>query len=169
MKIERPHVIARKSLWPYIHFWQVLVWVVLLAAAAVTIFVITPFELAVWEIVVCALAAVVTLMAIVNLIWVKIDISFDVVEFYDSYVIRKSGVFNKIEDKCMFPKIMSCNVERTFPGLIFNYGDIDVDTIGKWDIDLKHIKRPMLIRKYLENHFISAQEIRAMRQTVITQ
>ena len=91
------------------------------------------------------------------------------VEFYDSYVIKKKGVFNKTEEKCMFPKVMSCHVYRSFWGRVFNFGDIQIDAIGKWDVDLTNIKRPLYIRRYLENHFISAKEIRAMRQTVITQ
>ena len=91
------------------------------------------------------------------------------VEFYDSFVIKKRGVFNKTEERCMFPKVMSCHVYRSFWGRVFNYGDIKVDAIGKWDVDLIGIKRPLFVRKYLENHFISAKEIRAMRQTVVTQ
>ena len=169
MKIDRPLIVARKSLWPYITAWQVIVWIVTLAFAALTFFVISPNELLTWELVVIGVAGLVTAMAIGNIIWTKIDLSYDIVEFYPDFVVKKTGVFNKIEDKCMFPKIISCNVERTFSGIIFNYGNIQVDTIGKWDIDLIHIKRPMLIRRHLEKHFISAQEIRAMRQTVITQ
>ena len=69
----------------------------------------------------------------------------------------------------MFPKVLSCHVYRSFWGRVFNYGDIRVDAIGKWDVDLMAIKRPLFVRKYLENHFISAKEIRAMRQTVVTQ
>ena len=69
----------------------------------------------------------------------------------------------------MFPKILSCHVHRSFWGRIFNFGNIQIDAIGKWDVDLTFIKRPLYVRKYLENHFISAKEIRAMRQTVVTQ
>ncbi len=90
------------------------------------------------------------------------------IEFYDTYVIKRSGVFNKVEEKCMFPKVLSINVYRSFWGRVFGYGDIQIDAIGKWDVDLKKIKRPMFVRRYLEKHFISAKEIQAMKQTVIT-
>ena len=115
---------------------------------------------------------VLTFFLIVPLIMIIIDIIIlrsQYVEFYDSFVIKKKGIFNKTEERCMFPKVLSCNVYRSFWGRIFNYGDIQIDAIGKWDVDLHGIKRPLFVRKYLENHFISAKEIRAMRQTVVTQ
>ena len=115
---------------------------------------------------------VLTFFLIVPLIMIICDIvilKHTYVEFYDSFVVKKFGVFNKREEKCMFPKVMSCHVHRSFWGRIFNFGNIQIDAIGKWDVDLTNVKRPLFVKKYLENHFISAKEIRAMRQTVITQ
>ena len=137
MTINRPHIVARKSILPAFKLWRVLLF-----------WLIVPL-----------------IMIIVDV--VKLRSQY--VEFYDSFVIKKRGVFNKTEERCMFPKILSCNVYRSFWGRVFRYGDIKIDAIGKWDVDLTGIKRPVLVRKYLENHFISAKEIRAMRQTVVTQ
>ena len=137
MNINRPHIVARKSILPAFKFWRLL-----------TFWLIVPL-----------------IMIIVDVIKLRSQY----VEFYDSFVIKKRGVFNKTEERCMFPKVMSCHVYRSFWGRVFNYGDIKVDAIGKWDVDLIGIKRPLFVRKYLENHFISAKEIRAMRQTVVTQ
>ena len=137
MNINRPHIVARKSILPAFKLWRVL-----------TFFLIVPL-----------------IMIIVDVIILRSQY----VEFYDSFVIKKRGVFNKTEERCMFPKVLSCNVYRSFWGRVFNYGDIQIDAIGKWDVDLHGIKRPLFVRKYLENHFISAKEIRAMRQTVVTQ
>lgn len=137
MNINRPHIVARKSILPAFKLWRVL-----------TFFLIVPL-----------------IMIIVDIIILRSQY----VEFYDSFVIKKRGVFNKTEERCMFPKVLSCNVYRSFWGRVFNYGDIQIDAIGKWDVDLHGIKRPLFVRKYLENHFISAKEIRAMRQTVVTQ
>ncbi len=136
MKINRPHIIARKSLLPAFKWWRILFF---------------------W--------------LIIPLIMIIVDcviLSHKQVEFYDCYVIKRSGVFNKVEEKCMFPKVLSVNVYRSFWGRILNYGDIEIDAIGKWDVDLKKIKRPVYVRKYLEKHFISAKEIQAMKQTVVT-
>ena len=137
MNINRPHIVARKSILPAFKLWRVF-----------TFFLIVPL-----------------IMIIVDVIILRSQY----VEFYDSFVIKKRGVFNKTEERCMFPKILSCNVYRSFWGRVFNYGDISIDAIGKWDVDLKGVKAPLYIRKYVENHFISAKEIRSMRQTVITQ
>jgi hypothetical protein len=137
MNINRPHIVARKSILPAFKLWRIL-----------TFWLIVPL-----------------IMIIVDVVILRSQY----VEFYDSFVIKKRGVFNKTEERCMFPKILSCHVYRSFWGRVFNYGDIKVDAIGKWDVDLEGIKRPLFVRKYLENHFISAKEIRAMRQTVVTQ
>ena len=137
MTINRPHIIARKSILPAFKAWRVC-----------TFFLIVPL-----------------IMIIVDVVKLR----HQYVEFYDSFVIKKYGVFNKREEKCMFPKILSCDVYRPFWGRVFNYGNIKIDAIGKWDVDLTYIKRPLYVRKYLENHFIFSREIRAMRQTVITQ
>ena len=137
MTVNRPHIIARKSILPAFKLWRVL-----------TFFLIVPL-----------------IMIIVDIVILR----HQYVEFYDSFVVKKYGVFNKREEKCMFPKILSCDVYRPLWGRVFNYGDIKIDAIGKWDVDLTYIKRPLYVRKYLENHFISSREIRAMRQTVITQ
>ena len=137
MNINRPHIVARKSILPAFKLWRIL-----------TFWLIVPL-----------------IMIIVDVVILRSQY----VEFYDSFVIKKRGVFNKTEERCMFPKILSCHVYRSFWGRVFNYGDIKVDAIGKWDVDLEGIKRPLFVRKYLENNFISAKEIRAMRQTVVTQ
>ena len=137
MNINRPHIVARKSILPAFKLWRIL-----------TFWLIVPL-----------------IMIIVDVVILRSQY----VEFYDSFVIKKRGVFNKTEERCMFPKVLSCHVYRSFWGRVFNYGDIKVDAIGKWDVDLEGIKRPLFVRKYLENNFISAKEIRAMRQTVVTQ
>ena len=91
------------------------------------------------------------------------------VEFYDTFVIIKDGVFKKTEDKQMFPKIVSCHVALSLRGRILKYGDIYINAIGTWNVDLDDIKNPRRVRRYIENHFISAKEIRAIRQTILTQ
>ncbi len=137
MKIERPNIIARKSLWPAFKWWRVLLF---------------------W--------------LIIPLIMIIVDcikLSHKKVEFYNAYVIKKSGVFNKVEERCMFPKVLACNVYRSFKGRIFNYGDIKIDAIGRWDVDLIRIKNPLMIRKYIEKHFISPKAIRNMNEMVVSE
>lgn len=177
MNINRPHIVARKSILPAFKFSRIFFFILWLA---LTLFCALLGKSIVEGIpgvsdfasYVPLLAIVFGLLAMFPLASIIIDViklRTQYVEFYDSFVIKKRGVFNKTEERCMFPKVLSCNVYRSFWGRVFNYGNIQVDVIGKWDVDLKGIKRPLYVRKYLENHFISAKEIRAMRQTVVTQ
>lgn len=177
MNIKRPHLVARKSILPAFKFRRIFALVVLVGLSVFTalfakdilsgVSFLSPILplLPILAIVFAALALIPLTMIIVKVIILN---SLQV-EFYDTYVIKKRGVFNKTEEKCMFPKVLSCHVYRSFWGRVFNFGNVKVDAIGMWDVDLTNIKRPLLVRKYLENHFISAKEIRAMRQTVVTQ
>ena len=109
-----------------------------------------------------------TIIPLLHLWWRCIVLNHQKVEFYDSYVIKKRGVFNKVEEQCMFPKVISCNVKRTFWGRIFNYGDVKVDSIGKWDIDLTGIKKPVQVSRCVKRHFVTAKDVRAMKQNIVT-
>lgn len=175
MTINRPHIIARKSILPAFKFRRIfsfLLWVALAVFCALLGEDIVAGFLPEVASYVPLLAVVFGILALIPLISIIVQIIIlrsQYVEFYDSFVIKKRGVFNKTEEKCMFPKVMSCHVYRSFWGRVFNFGNIQVDVIGKWDVDLTNIKRPLFVRKYLENHFISAKEIKAMRQTVVTQ
>ena len=177
MNFSRPHIVARKSILPAFKFSRIFFFIVWLA---LTLFfailgkdiVANISALSDFASYVPLLAIIFGILALIPLISIIVDVILlrtQYVEFYDSFVIKKKGVFNKTEERCMFPKVLSCNVYRSFWGRVFNYGNIQVDVIGKWDVDLTNIKRPLYVRKYLENHFISAKEIRAMRQTVVTQ
>ena len=177
MKISRPHIIARKSILPAFKFSRILMFVVFLALTLVFALFAKDLlasipalsDFASFAPLVAVLFGIIALIPLIRIIVDVVILRSQYVEFYDSFVVKKRGVFNKTEEKCMFPKILSCHVHRPFYGRIFNYGNIQIDAIGKWDVDLTNIKRPLYIRKYLENHFISAKEIRAMRQTVVTQ
>lgn len=177
MTVNRPHIIARKSILPAFKFWRLLTFVIFFALTLVfalfgkDLFTSISFlsGLASFVPIIAVVFGVVAAVPVVFIVVDVIILRCQYVEFYDSFVIKKRGVFNKTEEKCMFPKILSCHVHRSFWGRIFNFGNIQIDVIGKWDVDLTFIKRPLYVRKYLENHFISAKEIRAMRQTVVTQ
>lgn len=177
MNINRPHIIARKSILPAFKFSRIFFFLIFAALAAFCALMgkdilgsvsflsaLTPY-VGYATLVFALLAAIPVIKIVIHVIKLRTQY----VEFYGNYVIKKRGIFSKTEEKCMFPKVLSCNVHRTFWGRIFNYGNVSVDAIGKWDVDLTGVKRPLYIRKYLENHFISAREIRAMRQTVVTQ
>lgn len=169
MKRSRPYLIAKKSLFPVIWSIKTLVFLVF---AALTVFMALKGDT------ISAIASMASTLTIVfgalSGIMLLIIIGFIIytrstyVKFYDGHVVKHKGVFSKHIEKCMLPKIISCNVHCSFWGRIFKFGDVKIDTIGKWDIDLIGYKYPNRIRKRLEPYFISAQEVRSMRQTIIT-
>ena len=74
------------------------------------------------------------------------------IEFYDNKIVVKSGVLSKQENQSVFGGVYSVSVSQSFVGRIFNYGNIQVDCPGRWDIDTKGIKDPSALKKYLENY-----------------
>ena len=169
MKRSRPYLTAKKSLFPV--FWS-LKTLAFLVFAALTAFMALKGDtipaiasMASMLTLVFGVLAGVMLLIIIGLVIYTRSVY---VKFYDGHVVKHKGVFNKHIEKCMLPKIISCNVYCPFWGRIFKFGDVKIDTIGKWDIDLIGYKYPNRIRKRLEPYFISAQEVRAMRQTIVT-
>lgn len=85
------------------------------------------------------------------------------VEFYDSYVIQKSGVFNKTEKKTIFPKITGVNCTVNF----FGFGDVNVDVIGKWDVSLTAVSKPRELRSFLESRMVDSSAVDAIGSSTI--
>ena len=74
------------------------------------------------------------------------------IEFYDNKIVTKSGVLNKNENQCVFSRVYSVSLYRTFFGRILNYGNVKVDCPGVWDIDTTEIKNPLELKKFLEGY-----------------
>ena len=74
------------------------------------------------------------------------------IEFYNNKIVVKSGVLNKKERQSVFAGVYSVSVSQSLVGRIFNYGNIQVDCPGRWDIDTVGIKDPSALKKYLENY-----------------
>ena len=77
------------------------------------------------------------------------------IEFYDNKIVVKSGVLSKQENQSVFGGVYSVSVSQSFVGRIFNYGNIQVDCPGRWDIDTVGIKDSSALKKYLENYIIA--------------
>ena len=82
-----------------------------------------------------------------------------VVEFYDDYVIVKSGVLSRNERKSVFPGITAVSIRQSLWGRICNYGDVYVDVVGKWDVRLYGMCNPRGLKAYLEDKSVSPSEI----------
>lgn len=86
------------------------------------------------------------IILICNIVMLKKDI----IEFYDGKIIHRKGVLNKSETTTVFMGVYAVNVEQSFFGRMFNYGDVRVDAVGKWDVDCSAVKNPKGLKAYLE-------------------
>ena len=75
-----------------------------------------------------------------------------IVEFYDNYVITKSGILNRTEKKSPFSGIISLNFEQSLLGMIFDYGTIFVDVVWKHNIYLSNVVNPKGLRSFFEKY-----------------
>lgn len=96
---------------------------------------------------------IIWLWLIIPLILIIYDIVMfktEVIEFYDGKIISRNGVFSKSEKTTVFLGVYSVNISQSFMGRIFNYGNISVDAVGKWDINCYGVKDPEGLKVYLE-------------------
>ena len=109
-----------------------------------------------WTLIIGAYALLCLILYVCALIRIKCHY----VEFYDTYVIQRRGVFWKRSKKCVFPHTTRVSVRRHF----FNYGDIQVDVIGPcaWDVDLTGYARPDDVRDYLVDHMIDPATVESI-------
>ena len=78
------------------------------------------------------------------------------IEFYDSYYIKKWGVFVKRTQKVIFPKITSISTTK----YILGHGDVHIDTVGKiGDEVFEKISHPDDLRDFLEYNMLSESAI----------
>ena len=77
------------------------------------------------------------------------------IEFYDSYVIERSGVFTKHTKKSVFPEVTSVTTKKN----ILGYGDVYIDVIGPWDVSFDDMRRPDDLRDYLVYHMLNAAAV----------
>ena len=74
------------------------------------------------------------------------------IEFYDNKIVVKSGVLNKKEKQSVFGGVYSVSVSQSLVGRIFDYGNIEVDCPGKWDVNTNGILDPLKLKEYLEKY-----------------
>lgn len=76
------------------------------------------------------------------------------IEFYDDKVVVKSGVLPKKERKSVFTGVLSVSVEQSLWGGLFHYGNVNVDVMGKWDVNLEGVYKPKELEAYLETKIV---------------
>ena len=77
------------------------------------------------------------------------------IEFYDTCVIERWGVFNKRTKKTIFPEVTAVTTQKN----ILGYGDVYIDVVGPWDITFDDMARPDDLREYLVYHMLNSAAI----------
>lgn len=97
---------------------------------------------------------VVLFWLIIPLIIMIVDIiikKHEVIEFYDGYVVKRSGVIARKEKRSTITGIVGVSMSQTIFGRMCNYGDVMIDFVGKsWDISTKGIANAKGLKEYLE-------------------
>ena len=102
---------------------------------------------------------------IIPLVIMVIDIlakKCEKIEFYDDYVVVKSGIIAKKEKRAALIGIVGISVSQTIKGRIFGYGDVHIDIVGKWDVHTEQIANPNGLKNYLEPLISKAPNVQAV-------
>lgn len=94
---------------------------------------------------------------IIPIILIIIDIlktNVEKVEFFDKKVTERTGLISKNEKETTFKGVVSVNVQQSFWGRIFNFGEVYVDLVGKNNLRLEKIAKPYELKKFLETKIV---------------
>ncbi len=90
------------------------------------------------------------------MIYMIIEVKKFRIEFYKDKVIMHRGFLHTEEQQSILTTIVGVRINRSIAGNIFNYGDVVVDMVGRWDIDTRAIKDPVALKNYLESVMTNA-------------
>lgn len=65
-------------------------------------------------------------------------------------VIYKSGVFSRITNEIRLEAIQTIEIEQSFWGRIFNYGNVSIIGRGNGEIAFKNVSDPLMVKKSIE-------------------
>ncbi len=102
---------------------------------------------------------------IIPLIIMIVDIiikKHEIIEFYDDYVVKKSGVLSKKEKRVALIGVVGVSVSQTIWGRICNYGDVCIDVVGKWDVNTSQLAKPNGLKNYLEPFITKASNLQGI-------
>ena len=91
-----------------------------------------------------------------------INVKDDKIFFYNNKVVQTSGIFSRYERTNILTQVLSVTVKQTFRGRIFNYGNVYVDVVGKWDINMSGVKDPLKAKAYLERFVPSGKGVKPL-------
>lgn len=160
----KPSYVARKSLWPAFKIWRLL----LIAVFAVGFLFVEPIQTALSAyveldatIIMIALG-VLTAIPVLVIIIHMIILAHIKIEFYDSCIIVKKGVFNRKQKSALFMGVLTADTEKTFWGDIFNYGNVVIKTLGKLNVDTTKIAKPTALQEYLKTRYVNQPAVHVL-------
>ncbi len=154
----KPKLVVRRSAIPVLNFWLVLCSLLALALIAFDIWKIVQIIMgeAAWnDLIVPAIPTVIFMIPMGIQLWKIIEIKYHIVEFYDNKIVKKRGVFVKLVQQNVLSAVYSVNVYQSIMGRIFNYGDLQVDCAGNWDLSQRNIKHPKKVERFLQSRISS--------------
>ena len=86
--------------------------------------------------------------------------------FSGNNVTVTGGVFEKYDRKSVLTAVTNVSVYQSFWGRIFNYGDVRIDIVGRWDVDTHAIKNPQGLKNYVES-LMQAQDVSKLQQFIV--
>ena len=104
-----------------------------------------------WRILACIL-----IIPIFDLIYKIVEAKKYRAEFYDDKIIVYQGIVNVRKKQVVFMGVTGTDVRKGLKGQIFGFGDVNVDCVGKWDVDTKGIKNPEKLEAYLQTKIVKA-------------
>ena len=87
-------------------------------------------------------------------------------EFYDTRIVMRRGVFNTEERSSILTTVVGVRINQSFGGKLFNYGDVIIDVIGHWDVDTTAIKEPNELKRYIES-LMNKQDAAGLQQFIV--
>ena len=89
-------------------------------------------------------------ISIIVQIFRTITVKTYTVEFYKDRIIVKSGWLNTQSKQMIFMGVTSVSVSQSLWGNLFNYGKVNIQCVGPWDVDTSNIKDPKALEAYLQ-------------------
>ena len=102
------------------------------------------------------------IVPLIIMIWKIINIKDETISFYNNKVVLRSGIFRRDEKVTVLTRVLSVTVKQSFFGRIFNYGNIHIDVIGQWDINMHGIKNPLEAKAFLEGFVVDGMGVRPL-------
>ncbi len=81
------------------------------------------------------------------------------ITFYEDKIVYETGILNKRKKSFAFTGVFSVDVNQSLVGRIFNYGDVNIDFVGKTDIETNYIQKPHELETFLEARLVKTGQV----------